>query len=113
MALLTKLRSATLIEALVATVLIVVVFIVASLVLNNLLFNSFSRNTHAIENRLFELEYSAQHTIIQLPYSEEFQNWHVELIIEEQQGKQWLKAMVVNNANKKEIIRNRLCTLQK
>ncbi|TRW21072.1 hypothetical protein FMM05_20640 [Flavobacterium zepuense] len=112
MAILTKLRSATLIEALVATVLIVVVFIVASLVLNNLLFNSFSRNTHAIENRLFELEYSAQHNTIQLPYSEEFKNWHVELIKQEYQGKQWLKIMAVKNDNKNEITRNRLCTLQ-
>lgn len=112
MALLKKIRSATLIEALVATVLIVIVFIVASLVLNNLLLNSFSRNTHAIENRMFELEYSRQHNTIIIPYNEEFGIWKVELSMEHTDGRTILISRAVNKNNGKEIIKSRLCGIQ-
>lgn len=113
MALLTKLRSATLIEALVATVLILVVFVISSLVLNNLLFNSFSRNTHSIENRLFELEYKVQNQSISLPYSEKYDVWDVSLVMLEHDGKQWLQCTAINDNNKKEIVKSRLCRIQK
>lgn len=72
-----KIKSATLLEALVATVLIVVIFIVSSLVINNLLLNSFNNNTTKIENRLYELEYAYQNKLIAIPYNETFENWDV------------------------------------
>jgi len=112
MALLKKLRSATLIEALVATVLVVIIFIVSSLVLNNLLVNSFSKNTHAVENRIFELQYSAQHKTIPLPYHEEFGNWIIDIKWEHEAGKAWLKATGINTINKKEIVKSILCKMQ-
>lgn len=112
MALLRKIRSATLIEALVATVLIVIVFIIASLVLNNLLLNSFSRNTHAAENRIFELEYSSQHNTIILPYTENYGNWRIELKMENADGKSILRSRAVNKNNGKEILKGRLCRIQ-
>lgn len=113
MALLKKIKSATLVEALMATVLIVVVFIIASLVLNNLLLNTFSKNTHAVENRIFELQYYSKNRIIQLPYHEEFGNWDIEIKEENSEGKKWLEATGVNKLNKKEIKKNMLCKLQK
>ena len=79
MAVLRKIKSATLIESLVATVLIVVVFVVASLILNNLMFNSFSRKTHDVETRIYELEYQIKHNTIKLPYHEEFGNWKIDI----------------------------------
>lgn len=74
-----KVKSATLIEAVVATVLIVIVFIVASLVLNNLVLNTYSNNTHAIENRLNELEYDIQNNTVKLPYDEQYKEWQIEI----------------------------------
>jgi len=109
MALLKKIRSATLIEALIATVLIVVVFIIASLVMNNLLLNSFSKNTHAVENRMFELQYRANQNTLLLPYHEEFDNWNIDIKKELVDGKTWQKITALNNQNKKEVIKNTLC----
>jgi hypothetical protein len=108
MALLNKIRSATLIEALVATVLIVVVFVIASLILNNLLLNSFSKNTHAVENRLFELGYNAENDLMKFPYAEEFKNWDIKMEKEQIKEQVWLKSTAVNKLNKKEIIKYRL-----
>jgi hypothetical protein len=108
MAILKKIRSATLIEALVATVLIVIVFVVASLILNNLLFNSFSKNTHAVENRITQLAYLGVHQKIELPYHEEFNNWTIELVKESSKGKLWLNSKAVHTSNGKEVIKIRL-----
>ncbi len=77
MAILKKLRSATLMEALVATVLIIVVFIMASVVLNNLLLNTFSKNTHDVEFRMNELNYLMQNNHLTIPYNETYKNWEI------------------------------------
>jgi Tfp pilus assembly protein PilV len=79
MAVLKKIKSATLIEVLVATVLIVVIFVVASLVLNNLLQNTFSKNTHDIENRLSILDYQIQNKLLNIPYQENYKGWTIEI----------------------------------
>jgi hypothetical protein len=113
MALLNKIRSATLIEALVATVLIVIVFIVASLILNNLLLNSFSNNTHAVENRMHELEYQYNNNLIITPYKEEFGNWHIQFETQQAEGKIWLNGTATNIDNNKEVVKNRICSTQK
>ncbi|WP_298140153.1 hypothetical protein [Flavobacterium sp.] len=72
-----KIKSATLVESLVATVLIVIIFVVSSLIINNLLINGFNNNTTEIENRLYELEYDYQNKNLTLPYQERFQNWNI------------------------------------
>ncbi|MBC7523112.1 MAG: hypothetical protein H7239_01535 [Flavobacterium sp.] len=110
MDLLKKLKSATLIEALIATVLIVVIFIVSSLVINNLLLNSFNNNTGAIENRLCTLEYKYQNKHIQLPYNENFENWTI-TINKEQKNKDGVYFITIKakkNESNKTIIKNRI-----
>lgn len=77
MVVLKKIKSATLMEAIVASVLIVVVFMIASLVINNLLLNNFSKNTHGVESHLNELEYKLQNGEIHLPYQESYQDWEI------------------------------------
>lgn len=108
MALLKKIKSATLVEALVATVLIVIVFMVASLVLNNLLLNSFSKNTHAVETRISELEYKLNYNTLKLPYREEFKNWDIELKGERIENAIWVRISAIHRANKKEVIKARV-----
>ena len=110
MALLRKVKSATLIEALVATVLIVIVFVVASLILNNLITNTFSRNIHAVETRMAELEYLARHNSIKLPYKEDFGRWNIELEFENQtlENTIWLVSHAVNTDNKKTVTKSRI-----
>lgn len=74
-----KIKSATLVEALVATVLIVVIFVVSSLIINNLLLNQFNNNTTEIENRLYQLEYEYQNKKINLPYNEVYSDWTISI----------------------------------
>ena len=74
-----KIKSATLVEALVATVLIVVIFIISSLAINNLLINTFNNNTSDIENRFYELEYNQQNSKIEVPYNEEYNDWEISI----------------------------------
>jgi len=108
MALLKKIKSATLVEALVATVLIVIVFMVASLVLNNLLLNSFSKNTHAVETRISELEYQLHYNTLILPYREEFKNWDIELKEERVENSIWVRISAIHRTNKKEVLKARI-----
>ena len=105
MALLTKIRSATLIEALVATVLIVVIFVVASLILNNLLLNAFTNNTHSVENRMFELEYQARCKNLTLPYNEGFGSWNIELENRQIENDIWLYSTATKRDSKKQVIK--------
>ena len=77
MVILRKIKSATLVEALIATVLIVVIFMISSLIINNLLLNNFSKNTHQVETHLNELEYQIQNNEIQLPYHEIYEDWEI------------------------------------
>ena len=107
MELLRKIKSATLIEALLATVLIVVIFVVASLILNNLLFNTFSKNTHGIETRMNELEYQLQSGKLILPFSEEYKDWHIEIHEDGNQLKGFIFFKAINTITEKEVVKQR------
>ncbi|MCH2046913.1 MAG: hypothetical protein MK212_22555 [Saprospiraceae bacterium] len=77
MALLKKIKAATLMETLVATVLIFVVFMLASGILNNLLLNTIKNNTRLVDTRLYELEYLWLSDQLQLPYDEDLNDWSI------------------------------------
>ena len=111
MALLRKIKSATLIEALVATVLIVILFVIASLILNNLVLNTFSKNTHAIENRINELEYDIQNKIIKVPYTEIYKGWEINATPETSSSKT-INITATNSASKKEIFKQHVVWFQ-
>jgi Tfp pilus assembly protein PilV len=103
MVILKKVKSATLIETLIASVLIVVVFLMASLVINNIFFNTFYQKKGQATTRLDELEYQYIHSVIQLPYNEELENWYIEIIHLKTNNLIEFKAQ--NKITKKEIIR--------
>ncbi len=107
MVVLKKVKSATLIEALVATVLIVIIFVIASLVLNNLVLNTFSRNTHPVETRLNELEYEIQNSKLQLPYEETYKDWDISIKVETKSSVDELLIVANKLKSNKEIIRQR------
>ncbi|MFC5048374.1 hypothetical protein ACFSTE_13555 [Aquimarina hainanensis] len=77
MVVLKKIRAATLIEALTASVLIIIVFMVASLSFNNIFNNQIRQDHSPIENRVKELEYLFIHQKIKLPYTEDFDGWEI------------------------------------
>ncbi|GGF10432.1 hypothetical protein [Flavobacterium limi] len=108
MAVLKKIKSATLIEALIATVLIVIIFIVASLVLNNLVLNTFSKNTHSVENRINELQYEIQNQLIKIPYQESFKGWEINIESETVSSNQIITISAVNSITKKAISKQQI-----
>jgi len=111
MALLKKLQSATLVEAIVATVLIVVIFTIASLILNNLLLNAFSKNSHSVENRIINLQYEAIHNKIELPYNENLDSWKLSLskeINKNDENQYWINAVAIKD--NLQIKKSILCT---
>ncbi|WP_264536591.1 hypothetical protein [Flavobacterium sp. N1736] len=113
MVILKKIKSATLIEALVATVLIVIIFVIASLVLNNLVLNTFSKNTHAIETRINEIEYEIENGIIKLPYQENYKDWDISIELETVSAKKIISISAINNISKKEISKQQTIWQQK
>lgn len=103
MVILKKIKSATLIETLIATILIVVVFLMASMIINTIFFNTFHQKKELVMNRLDELEYEYINKSIELPFSEEIENWNIEIIKLSQSDVVEFKAQ--NKITNKEIIR--------
>lgn len=110
MALLKKIKSATLVEAIVATILVVIIFVIASLVLTNLVLNTFSKNTHPVETRLNELEYQIQNTAIHLPYHENYNGWEIEIKNENFKSQKGVFLSATNENGNKTIERKRIYT---
>lgn len=108
MVVLKKVKSATLVEVIVASVLIVIIFMIASLVLNNLILNTFSQNTHPIETRLNELEYELENGLIQLPYQENYKGWDIAIQIEKTASEENLLILATNDQNGKELTKQRI-----
>ncbi|WP_046744108.1 hypothetical protein [Kordia zhangzhouensis] len=77
MALLKKIKAATLMETLVATVLIVLVFMISTFLLNSLFNNTVRQNTDALKTHISELAYLSIHHQISVPYDEVFDNWDI------------------------------------
>ncbi len=77
MVILKKIKGATLLEVLTASVLIIIVFMIASLSFNNVFNNQIQRDHSTIENRIKELAYLLEHEGIKLPYAEDFDGWEI------------------------------------
>lgn len=103
MVILKKVRSATLIEALVASVLVVVIFVIASLILNNLVLNTYSKNNHIIEYRLNELEYECNYDKLILPYEEVYEDWNIQV----KRDNNLIVFSATNDKTNKQLVRNR------
>jgi uncharacterized membrane protein YhiD involved in acid resistance len=108
MVVLKRIRSATLVEAIVATVIIVIIFIVASLVLNNILVNSFSKNSYRTESRMNELVYFASNRKIAMPYNEQYNDWDIS-ITERKSGNLQYEVAAIATKGKYVIKKYRLC----
>ncbi|HEX8269331.1 MAG TPA: hypothetical protein VF581_05525 [Flavobacterium sp.] len=108
MAKIKKISSATLVEAIVATVLILVIFVIASLVLNNILRNHFASNTHPAETRMNNLEYQIYNSKVAIPYTESAGDWEISIRESESAVGKILILTAVNSITNKEISRTRI-----
>lgn len=103
-----KIKSATLIEAIVATVIIVIIFIIAGLVLNSLILNNFFFKTHNVRNRIYEIQYLINNKIVIVPYQEEFENWDIKFNKETKENQIWIIVEANNKETKKTILHTSL-----
>jgi competence protein ComGC len=103
MALLKKLKGATLMETLVATAIIVIIFMLASIIMNNLFSRSLKHNTQDIEAFLNELQYQYKNDLLALPYDDTYKSWDIEIekLLEGNQTKITIEA--VNQHTKKSL----------
>ncbi|WP_350292617.1 hypothetical protein [uncultured Croceitalea sp.] len=90
MVILKKIRSATLMETMVSTVLLVVIFMVASLVMNALIAAKSNGDTQPVKERMLELEYQYVSEKLVVPYFEEWENWEIEIVQQNQQGREYV-----------------------
>lgn len=101
MALLKKIRGASLVETLTASVIIVVVFMIASLSFNNVFLNSVKSDDNLLQSRLEEVKYLATHDKLQLPFFEEDAYWTISA--DELNGKLQMEVQNMRNGRKSEI----------
>ncbi|GGI57736.1 hypothetical protein [Winogradskyella haliclonae] len=102
MAILKKIKAATLMETLVATVLIVVVFVMASLILNNTFSNLIRSKKHQVHNYIYELEYQYLNNKMSLPYSTEYNKWDISIYSDANISGE-IKIIAINKDTKKQI----------
>lgn len=95
-----KIKGATLMETLVATVLVVVVFMMASLILNNTFSNYIKNNKHQLYNYLHELEYLYISEKIELPYDSDYKDWSISIIKEDKSSKEATISATQNKTDK-------------
>lgn len=99
MVILKKIRSATLVETMVASVIIVIVFLIASLSLNNIFRGTINSDDSALKNRINELTYFFNNEKTKIPFFEDTPLW--DIAIETQNGENVME--VLNKKNGKEI----------
>lgn len=77
-----KISGSTLLETIVATVLILVIFAVSSLVINSVFKGALKGDTSEVRNRINLLEYQIINDRLELPHSEDFRSWEIELTVD-------------------------------
>ena len=103
MAVLNKIKGATLMETLVSTVLIFVLFMMASATLNHLFSRSVETNTRTLEARLNTLQYLWEHDKLQLPYTEAQDDWLITVERYQEYGRNEVAFEATHKTSKKEI----------
>lgn len=102
MVVLKKIKAATLVETLVASVIIVIVFLIASMSLNNVFKGMVTSDGSALENRIEELRYFVANDALKLPFYEEMDRWDIS--IESHQSTTVLTYLNKSNSKEKKII---------
>src|SRR5690606_8321693 len=99
MVILKKIRSATLVETMVASVIIVIVFLIASLSLNNIFRGTINSDDAALRNRINELTYFVNNEKIKIPFYEDTPLW--DIVVEKREEKTVME--ILNKKNGKEV----------
>ena len=77
MVILKKIKGATLIETIVASVVIMTAFVFATMIINNVFYTAVVNDTFSYKNRIKEVHYLAKHGKLEIPYFEETNEWEI------------------------------------
>lgn len=102
MVILKKIRAATLVETMIASVIIVIVFLIASLSLNNVFKTAVNSNDSELHNRVSEVTYFIKNEKIAVPFYEENEKWDIE--VEKKEGQLILSYLNKKNSNEKRVV---------
>ena len=103
MVVLKRIKGATLMETLVATVLIVVVFMMASLILEATFTARINGNTEPLTEKFHTLEYLYNKGNIAVPYFEEWEAWEIEMTSTSMEGVDMIVLQAKNRLSQKEM----------
>lgn len=104
MVILKKIKGATLMETMVATVLIVIIFMVASLIMNSLMVAQSKASVQQITDHIKSLEYKYVNGKLQIPNAETWENWEIELNTIKKEGIQVIEIKAKQEISKKQIV---------
>ena len=72
-----KLKSATLMEALVASIIIFTIFVIAINIITNVALNTSKKNSFRLRQEVNEIEYKALTNQLSLPFTRKNENWYI------------------------------------
>jgi Tfp pilus assembly protein PilV len=104
MAILKKIKGATLMETLVATVLIVIIFMVASLIMNSLMAAQSKGDVQAITEYIKSLEYNYLNSELRAPYAETWENWEITMVKDKKQGVEIIEVKAIQELSNKQVV---------
>lgn len=92
-----KLKSSTLMEALVASIIIFIIFVVSIEIINNIALSASSRNSFELRQEINEIKYNASTNNLELPFFTRNRNWHISVYREN-----GLKYLMMKNLDNQE-----------
>ncbi|TVZ52263.1 hypothetical protein [Dokdonia sp. Hel_I_53] len=75
----TKVKGASLIESVIATVIIIVVFTIASITFTTVMRGGMQSNTFKVQNKLDFLFYKYENGQLKIPYDEEYEKFFIKI----------------------------------
>lgn len=105
MVVLKKVKAATLVETITASVIIIIVFTVASLILSNVFSNTIKNDKSKLNNQLHKLEYQYINGNITIPYHSDFEIWELSIVLLEEDLWSWIVFKAENKDTKKSTLK--------
>lgn len=84
MALLKKIKAASVLEIVIASAIILSLFFISSITINNIFGSVIKSNTMTYDNRLKEIHYLLHHKKIEVPFYENTANWEISASYDDQ-----------------------------
>ena len=96
------------VETITASVIILIVFSMALFLLNNLFVSTLRAEETVIFNKLNELQYQYTNSALAIPFQEDYKDWDIQVLKEEEGTFVWVVFTATNITTSKNVIKKRL-----